>query len=226
MSNSTLQFWLSHNSGAEKIRFPVNPETIRISYGMDFEDVTVSHLGEYTVPQSAQLTEIAFESHFPKHYDANYCEYADIPDPWDSVEMIQKWMHADKSRLIITGTPINLPVTIRIFDVEETGGAVGDLFFSLSLKEYRFISVNKIDTSKDKAATKPVTTSPAKTRPEASKPATAGKVYTVVKGDSLWKIAQRHLGSGSKWREIYDKNKTVVGGNPNLIKPGQKLTLP
>jgi len=28
------------------------------------------------------------------------------------------------------------------------------------------------------------------------------------------------------WQEIYNLNKTIIGANPNLIKPGQKLTLP
>ena len=49
--------------------------------------------------------------------------------------------------------------------------------------------------------------------------------YTVVKGDSLWKIAQEHLGSGYKWREIYEANKSAIK-NPNLIYVGQTLTIP
>jgi len=50
--------------------------------------------------------------------------------------------------------------------------------------------------------------------------------YTVKKGDSLWKIAEKYLGSGSKWKEIYNLNKKVIGNNPNLIYAGQVLTLP
>jgi nucleoid-associated protein YgaU len=29
-----------------------------------------------------------------------------------------------------------------------------------------------------------------------------------------------------QWHKIYAVNKGVVGGNPDLILPGQKLTLP
>lgn len=50
-------------------------------------------------------------------------------------------------------------------------------------------------------------------------------IYTVVKGDSLWKISANKLGSGARWKEIYNKNKGVIGGNPNLIYPGQKLVI-
>ena len=49
---------------------------------------------------------------------------------------------------------------------------------------------------------------------------------TVKTGDSLSAIAARELGDASRWREIYNLNKDVVGGNPNLIIPGQLLKLP
>jgi nucleoid-associated protein YgaU len=49
--------------------------------------------------------------------------------------------------------------------------------------------------------------------------------YIVVPGDSLSAIAQRFLGNGNRWPEIYQKNKGVIGPNPNLIYPGQKLVL-
>jgi nucleoid-associated protein YgaU len=49
--------------------------------------------------------------------------------------------------------------------------------------------------------------------------------YTVRPGDTLWKIAQTHLGSGSRWREIYAVNTDVLG-EPNSVVPGMKLKLP
>lgn len=51
-------------------------------------------------------------------------------------------------------------------------------------------------------------------------------VVTVRAGDTLSKIAQKHLGSAHRWRSIYELNKTVIGANPNKIYPGQKLKLP
>ena len=51
------------------------------------------------------------------------------------------------------------------------------------------------------------------------------RTYTVVKGDSLSKIASKLLGDGNKWRRIYDANRTTIE-NPDLIYPGQVLTIP
>ena len=47
--------------------------------------------------------------------------------------------------------------------------------------------------------------------------------YTVVKGDSLSKIAKKHYGNGNLWKKIYSANRGVIGENPDLIKPGQVL---
>lgn len=50
-----------------------------------------------------------------------------------------------------------------------------------------------------------------------------GESYTVVNGDSLWKIAVRTYGDGYKWTAIAKANKLV---NPSIIHAGNMLTLP
>ena len=49
--------------------------------------------------------------------------------------------------------------------------------------------------------------------------------HTVVKGDCLWNLAVKYLGSSYRWSEIYEMNKSVIK-NPNLIYVGQVLTIP
>ena len=49
--------------------------------------------------------------------------------------------------------------------------------------------------------------------------------YTVKPGDSLWKIAQRQLGSGTRWGEIYETNRNTIK-DPNMIYVGQTLAIP
>ena len=49
--------------------------------------------------------------------------------------------------------------------------------------------------------------------------------YVVKKGDTLSGIAHELMGDGTEksWRKIYEANKSVIGADPNLIKPGQVL---
>ena len=53
--------------------------------------------------------------------------------------------------------------------------------------------------------------------------ASSGRYYTVVKGDTLWGIAQRFYGNGSRYPEIARANNI---SNPNIINVGQKLLIP
>ncbi|WP_405580055.1 transglycosylase family protein [Streptomyces sp. NBC_01092] len=46
--------------------------------------------------------------------------------------------------------------------------------------------------------------------------------YTVRAGDTLSGIAARH---GTTWRQLHAANKSVIGADPNLIVPGQRLEL-
>lgn len=47
--------------------------------------------------------------------------------------------------------------------------------------------------------------------------------YTVVRGDSLWKIAEKFYGSGYNWVDVSRENKI---GNPNQIAEGLELVIP
>jgi LysM repeat protein len=49
------------------------------------------------------------------------------------------------------------------------------------------------------------------------------RTYTVVSGDTLWAIAERFYGDGNKYQVIADASGVA---NPDLIHPGQVLTIP
>jgi 5'-nucleotidase len=68
----------------------------------------------------------------------------------------------------------------------------------------------------------PVAPAPANTMAAAPKPAGPNK-YTVVKGDSLWKIAEATYGDGELWTKIAGANPLR---NPNIIAIGAELELP
>ena len=54
-------------------------------------------------------------------------------------------------------------------------------------------------------------------------PPPAARTYTVVSGDTLWAISERFYGDGSKYQVIADASGI---SNPDLIHPGQVLTIP
>jgi DNA-binding SARP family transcriptional activator len=59
-----------------------------------------------------------------------------------------------------------------------------------------------------------------------------GRVYAVQEGDSLWRIAERELGDGHRWQEIFARNhgRRMPDGqvlrDSGLILPGWQLLLP
>lgn len=67
-------------------------------------------------------------------------------------------------------------------------------------------------------------TGASRTTPKAS----TGRVrtYHVQPGDSLYAIAQRVLGNGNRWKELYELNKNVIGSDSSKLKVGQRLRLP
>ncbi len=49
--------------------------------------------------------------------------------------------------------------------------------------------------------------------------------YVVASGDSLSKIAKKHLDDPNRYMDIFNANRDVLS-DPDLIKPGQRLKIP
>lgn len=49
--------------------------------------------------------------------------------------------------------------------------------------------------------------------------------HTVAKGDTLWAIAEKTMGNGAKYQEIFEANKPMLS-HPDKIYPGQMLRIP
>ncbi|MFI9331195.1 transglycosylase family protein [Kitasatospora sp. NPDC052868] len=73
----------------------------------------------------------------------------------------------------------------------------------------------------DNAAKSAKAAQPAKPTSNDAQPATGGN-YTVKSGDTLSSIA---AAKGLDWHDLYNDNAKVIGANPDLILPGQTLTV-
>ncbi len=73
------------------------------------------------------------------------------------------------------------------------------------------------------AAAAPAEPEPAPVEAPAPPPPPAPRTYTVESGDTLWAISERFYGDGNRYQEIANASGVA---NPDLINPGQVLTIP
>ncbi|MGC4879930.1 transglycosylase family protein [Micromonospora sp. DT43] len=65
---------------------------------------------------------------------------------------------------------------------------------------------------------------PATRNHERTAPAASGDTYVVKQGDTLSEIADSHRQAGG-WQALYERNRQLIGTDPGLIFPGQRLAL-
>lgn len=200
---------------------PVNPEEVTIRREKQFETINIMNIGEIDFAQGEKVKEITFSSFFPREYDPSYCRFPDIPNPQEAMNQLTAWAISKQPvRLMITETIINALVLISAHTTHFKGGQPGDVYFDLTCRTWREI---KVRTAAEIAANSTSVGSAQKsqqdTRPESL-------VYTVKSGDTLWAIAKRQYGDGSRYSDIFNANRDVIGPSPHMIKPGQRLVMP
>jgi hypothetical protein len=110
------------------------------------------------------------------------------------------------------GAPVEQLATVPMSRFEASGVS-GDVPFTVN-----FPAPPRTFTARP--ATPP--TPPAPTPPA---PTPTASTYTVQSGDTLSAIAAHVYGDPNLWPKIYQTNKAVIGPDPNLIFPGQVLTV-
>lgn len=209
MSKSIYEFWITWPNGT-KSRLPVLPSVLNISNDSQNESVSIAGLGEVTILQDGLAKVISFSSFFPAH-ESSLVEYPNPSTPWAFVERIEMFKKSKKPiRFLVTGTPINMAVSIENFSYREGESGVGDIDYDLTLKEYHFVAARKIDTKK------PV---PPKPRPLTL---SVPKTHTVKSGETLIAIARKYYNDSNQWRKIWEANKEALikRDDRNLKQPG------
>lgn len=219
-----VDIYVKEKNGSREIRFPILPEKIKYTSGDTvFVTYEIMNRGEVAVPSGTGLSSIGWESEFPGSGRDNDPM---IRGTWKSPKhfhnILKDWSeNGTKLNILVVGYPFNFDVQLAKYLAEPYGG-FGDMAYEIEFQEARDITVK---------------TTTASTSSSTTRPAKKTSTYTIKSGDTLWEIAEKFFGAGSKWKTIYDANKDIIestarkygrssSDNGHWIYPGVKLTIP
>lgn len=215
-----------------KTLLPVAPETLQVKIDSANKTYTLINGGEINVLKTPGLTDVEFDALLP-NVKYPFAIYKDgFVRAKTFLEVLKNYKQNKESfQFIVTRTlpngqmlfDTNMTVSLESYTIKEDAKNTGlDVEVSIKLKQYREYATKTCTISKKSSKTK---ASKKKTRSTKGSPKAENQSYTVKKGDCLWNIAKRYYGNGSKYTLIYNANKDKIK-NPNLIYPGQVLTIP
>lgn len=233
--------------GSDVLTFPITPGELSIKIGSNNEVVTLIDEGDVNILKSPSLTEVEFDARFPMR---NYPYAREISSFETYFKKFEELKEKKKSfRFIVARTTpagkrtwdTNLLVSLEDFELNESSDEGDDVIITFNLKQYKEYGVKTIKIPTTTASTnsqnnKQTTSTAEKSRSDENR-TKSSKSYTVKKGDCLWNIAKKFYGSGSKWKTIYNANKSKIestakkygkssSSNGHWIYPGTKLTIP
>ncbi len=219
----------------DTLLLPVTPEKLSISITNQNKTLNLINDGEINILKQAGLSEISFSALLP---NVNY-PFAIYNDGFENANYYLNKLEELKvnqlpfqfivTRELLTGVALfntNIKVSLEDYEIVEDSKNGFDVTVKINLKQYKDYGtkVCTIETTSSATTTETtVTVEEVRETTTAPTPVTT-ETYTVVKGDSLWKIAKYYYGDGSKYTEILKANSDI--SNANLIYPGQVLTIP
>lgn len=212
------------------VPLPITPSSLTISTPSKNTTVTLINEGEINIPKTEGLRDISFEFMLPQvkypfaNYSlSNYTATTMIP-LLNELKSSKKPFQFIVTRMNPKGKVLfftNIKVVIEDFSYNEDAEANGlDVVCDIKLKEYRPYSTASIKLSTLGAIAGTTAVAAVMERDTSSK--VIPKTITVKAGDTLWNLCKKHLGDGSKYKEIAKLNKLE---NPDSIYPNQVLRL-
>lgn len=217
----------------DKTMLPIPPESIKMKINNQNKTLNLINQGEVNIVKKAGLTDIDFDLLLPNveypfaSYTNGFQNAKHFLEYFEKLKTKKKKVQFIVSRQLPNGSVLystNITVTLEDYTAEDSVDEGFDVTCSLSLKQYVPFETKtaKIKTKKKKKKVKKK-----KDRPKKKEVPSKNKKYTVVKGDCLWAIARKFYGDGSKYTKIYSANSSLFKGrSPNLIYPGDVLTIP
>ena len=213
------------------VLMPVTPDKIAMKINGKNKTIELINEGDINNIKPAGLTEISFELLLP-HQEYGFAQYEDgykAPNFYlELFELIKVNGYTTQyilERATPNGTKLfgtNITVTIEEYTITESADNQFDITVSMKLKQYRSYGtkVVKIVENTDTATSTATVTPSKKTTTKDS--STVNMKYTVKSGDTLWGIAKKYLGDGSKCWNLAKLNNI---SNPNKIYVGQVITI-
>lgn len=216
----------------DKILCPIAPSKLQLKIKNQNKTLILMNEGEVNILKTAGLTDISFDLLIPNvkypfaKYDSGFKRAKYFLDKFEKMKTSKKPFQFIMIRQLPNGKGLfntNIKVSMEDYQIKEDSKEGFDVTVTIKLKQYRDFGTKTCNIKF--AKTKP-TVQKEKKRETTNSPApSSNKSYTVVKGDCLWNIAKKFYGNGSKYTVIYNANKDKIK-NPNLIYPGQVLTIP
>lgn len=209
---------------------PVAPSKVEMKIKGQNKTVTLINEGEVNILKNAGLTDISFDVLLPNVkypfavYKSGFKNAKYFLDRFEKLKTKKEPFQFIITRTFPDGKMLfdtNMKVSLEDYIIKEDRKEGFDVVVSIKLKQYRDFGTKTCDVKFE--STKPKASTPTKKR--TAKSTSSNKTYTVKKGDCLWNIAKKYYGDGSKYTVIYNANKSKIK-NPNLIYPGQVLTIP
>lgn len=216
-----------------KCLLPVPPEKLKMKINNANKTSTLINEGEINILKAAGLTDIEFECMLPQVkypfavYKSGFKKAEYFLNELERLKAGKKRFQFIVCRRMPDGKSLfstNIKVALESYDITESAKEGFDLSVKIKLKQYRDYGTKVINISMGDG--KPQASAEPQRETDNSPAPPAVQTYTVVSGDCLWNIAKRFYGNGSQYTVIYDANRDIIGGNPNLIYPGQVLTIP
>lgn len=212
---------------------PVPPEKITTKVNGNNKTVTLINDGEINILKKAGLTDIDFTVEIPQSrypyavYKDGFKEAGYFFDIFENLKNSLKPFQFIVCRRMPSGRKLlstNIKVSLEDYKITESAKNGFDFEVQLKLKQYRDYGTKQINVQL--ASGKPRASVEPKRETNNSPAPSSAQSYTVKSGDCLCAIARRFYGDDKRYIDIYNANKNIIGGNPNLIMPGQKLTIP
>ena len=213
----------------DKTLCPVTPSKIKTKINSQNKTITLINDGEINMLKQPGLTDISFDLLLPNmkypfaRYKSGFQNAKYYLDILEELKTEKKSFQFKVIRTLPNGSVLfdtDLKVSLEDYEITDDAKEGFDIVVAVKLKQYKEYGTKTVKVAEENTA------SVEQKRSTENSPApSTNQSYTVKSGDCLWNIAKKYYGDGSKYTAIYEANKDKIS-NPNLIYPGQVLTIP